>query len=118
VHERKWKEIAIYFIMGLPRTQSGYDSIWIIIDQLIMVAQFIPVKTTYSRPQLVELYMSRMVCLYGVSKKIVSDRGIEFTSQFWERLHQTSLSFTHLRPLDLRFYSNVQYVQEKFSTMT
>jgi hypothetical protein len=39
------------------------------------VAHFIPIKTTYYGPQLVELYMSRIVCLHGVSKKIVSDRG-------------------------------------------
>jgi hypothetical protein len=33
--------------------------------------------------------MSRIVCLYGVPKKIVSDRGTQFTSKFWERLHET-----------------------------
>jgi hypothetical protein len=77
------------FIVGLPRTQLGYDSIWVIMDRLTKVAQFIPIKTTYSRPQLAELYMSRIVCLHGVSKKIVSDRGTQFTSRFWERLHET-----------------------------
>jgi hypothetical protein len=81
--------IAIEFIMGLPRTQSGYDSIWVIMDRLTKVAHFIPVKTTYSGPQLVELYMSRILCLHGVSKKIVSNRGTQFTSKFWERLHET-----------------------------
>jgi hypothetical protein len=50
--EWKWEEIAIDFIMGLPRTRSGYDSIWVIMDRLIELAHFIPVKTTYSRPQL------------------------------------------------------------------
>jgi hypothetical protein len=75
------------FIIVLPRTQSGYDSIWVIVDQLTKVAHFIPVKTTYPAPQLAELYMSRIVCLHGVSKKIVSDRGTQFTSKFWERLH-------------------------------
>jgi hypothetical protein len=60
------------FIVGLPRTQSGYDSIWVIVDQLTKVAHFIPLKTTYSGPQLVELYMSRIVCLHGALKKIVS----------------------------------------------
>jgi transposase InsO family protein len=77
------------FIMGLPRTQSGYDSIWVIVDRLTKVAHFIPVKTTYFGPYLAELYMSRIVCLHGVSKKIVSDRGTQFTSKFWERLHET-----------------------------
>jgi hypothetical protein len=40
------------FIVGLPRTQPGYDSIWVIVDH------FIPVKTTYSGAKLTELYMS------------------------------------------------------------
>jgi transposase InsO family protein len=76
------------FIMGLLRTQSGYDSIWVIVDQLTKVSHVIPIKTTYSRPQLAELYMSRIVCLHGVSKNIVSDRGTQSTSKFWERLHE------------------------------
>jgi transposase InsO family protein len=75
--------------VGLSRTQSGYDSIWVIVDRLTKVAHFIPVKTTYSRPQLAELYISMIVYLHGVPKKIVSDRGTQFTSRFWERLHET-----------------------------
>jgi hypothetical protein len=75
--------------MALPRTQSRYNSIWVIMDQLTKVAHFIPVTTTYSGPQLVELYMSRIVYLHGVPKKIVSDRGTHFTLRFWERLHET-----------------------------
>jgi hypothetical protein len=85
VPEWKWEEIAMDFIVGLPRTQSGYDSIWVIVDRLTKVAHFILVKTTYSGLQLAELHMSRIVCLHGVPKKIVSDRGTQFTSRFWER---------------------------------
>jgi hypothetical protein len=70
------------FIVGLPRTRSGYDSIWVIVDQLTKVAHFIPIKATYSEPQLLELYMSRIVYLHGVPKKIVFDRGTQFTSKF------------------------------------
>jgi hypothetical protein len=88
------------FIVGLPRTQSGYDSIWVIVDRLTKVAHFIPVKTTYSGLQLAELYISRIVCLHGVPKKIVSDRGTQFTSKFWERLHET---------LDTQFCSSSAY---------
>jgi transposase InsO family protein len=53
------------------------------------VAHFILVKTTYSGPHLAELYVSRIICLHRVPKKILSDRGTQFTSRFWERLHET-----------------------------
>ena len=46
-----------------------------IVDRLAKVAHFILVKTTYLGAKLAELYMERIVCLYGVPKKIVSDRG-------------------------------------------
>jgi hypothetical protein len=95
VPECKWEEIAIDFIVGLPRTQSGYDSIWVIMVRLTKVAHFIPVKTTYSRPQLAELYMPRIVCLHGVPKKIVSDKATQFTLMFWERLHETLDTQSH-----------------------
>jgi hypothetical protein len=61
------------FIVVLPRTRDGYDSIWVVVDMLTKVAHFIPMKTTYSRAQLPELYMSKIVCLHGVPKNIVSD---------------------------------------------
>ena len=63
------------FIVGLPRTRASYDSIWVVVDRLTKAAHFIPVKMSYSSVVLAELYMSRIVCLHGVPKKIVSDQG-------------------------------------------
>jgi hypothetical protein len=34
VPEWKWEEIGMDFIVGLPRTRDGYDSIWVIVDRL------------------------------------------------------------------------------------
>jgi hypothetical protein len=85
------------FIVGLPCTQAGYDSIWVIVDRLTKVSHFIPVKATYSSAMLAELYVLRIICLHGVPKKIVSDRGSPFTSKFWEKLHEsmdTKLNFS------------------------
>jgi hypothetical protein len=76
------------FIVGLPRTSAGYDSIWMIVDRLTKVAHFIPVRTNYMGAKLAELYMARIVCLHGVPKKTVSGRGFQFTSQFWQKLHE------------------------------
>jgi hypothetical protein len=63
----------------------------------LKVAHFIPVKTTYKGAKLVELYITRIVCLHGVPKKIVSDRGTQFMSRFSEKLHEamdTKLNFS------------------------
>ena len=85
----KWDEIGMDFITGLPRTRSGYDSIWVVVDRLTKVAHFIPVKTTYTSAQLAKIYMSKIVCLHGVPRKVVSDRGTQFTSKFWRQLHES-----------------------------
>ncbi|WVZ80901.1 LOW QUALITY PROTEIN: hypothetical protein U9M48_028338 [Paspalum notatum var. saurae] len=93
----KWEEISMDFIVGLPRTQSGFDSIWVVVDRLTKVAHFIPVRTTYPGAKLAELYRSRIVCLHGVLKKIVSGHGTQFTSHFWKRLDEsmdTKLNFS------------------------
>ncbi|WVZ49151.1 hypothetical protein U9M48_000528 [Paspalum notatum var. saurae] len=87
--EWKWEEISMDFIVGLPRTQKGYNSIRVVVDRLTKVAHFIPVNTTYSGARLAELYISRIVCLHGVPKRIISDRGSQFTSRFWEQLHDS-----------------------------
>jgi transposase InsO family protein len=97
IPEWKWEGIGMDFIVRLPRTQARYDSIWVIVDRLTKVAHFIPVKTTYSCAKLVELYMSRIVCLHGVPKRTVLDIGSQFTSKFWEKLHKymdTKLNFS------------------------
>jgi hypothetical protein len=97
VPEWKWEEIGMDFIVGLPRTRDGYDSIWVIVDRLTKVFHFILVKATYSGAKLVEQYISKIVCLHGVLKKIVSDRGTQFTSRFWQKLHEstdTKLNFS------------------------
>nr|AAX94824.1 retrotransposon protein, putative, Ty3-gypsy sub-class [Oryza sativa Japonica Group]ABA93187.1 retrotransposon protein, putative, Ty3-gypsy subclass [Oryza sativa Japonica Group] len=97
IPEWKWEEIGMDFITGLPRTSSGHDSIWVVIDRLTKVAHFIPVHTTYSGKKLAELYLARIMCLHGVPKKIVSDRGSQFTSKFWQKLQEelgTRLNFS------------------------
>ena len=85
----KWDEISMDFIVGLLRTQRGCNTIWVVVDRLTKVAHFILVMTIYHGAQLAEKYMERIVCLHGVPKRIVSDRGAQFTSRFWEKLHES-----------------------------
>jgi transposase InsO family protein len=84
------------FIIRIPRSSRGHDSIWVIVDYLTKVAHFLPVKTTDHGRKLADLYISQIVSLHGVPKTIVSDRCPQFTSCFWKKLHEamgTKLSF-------------------------
>jgi hypothetical protein len=85
----KWEDISMDFIVGLPRTAKGFDSIWVIIDQLTKITHFLPVKVKYTVVIYAELYIARILSLHGVPKTIVSNRGPQFVSKFWEELHQS-----------------------------
>jgi hypothetical protein len=76
------------FIIGLPTTPKGHDSIWVIIDHLTKSAHFLPVKTTFQPPQYAEKYIAKIVQLHGIPKTIVSGHGSQFTSHFLEHLHK------------------------------
>jgi hypothetical protein len=93
----KWEEIIMDFIVGLPTTQSGYDFILVIVDRFSKDAHFISVKTVYKGAKLAKLNIGRIVCLHRGPKKIVSNRGTQFTLKFWKRLHEamdTRLNFS------------------------
>lgn len=81
--EWKWEGVEMDFITRLPRSQKGNDVIFVVIDRLTKVANFLPVKETISAFQLTELYRMRIVLLYGVPQFISSDHGSIFTSKFW-----------------------------------
>jgi hypothetical protein len=75
------------FIIGLPRTSHGCNSICVIVDSLTKSAHFIPISTTYRVRQYAELYLSHIVHYHAIPKTIISDRGSIFVAQFWEQLH-------------------------------
>ena len=78
----KWEDISLDFIVGLPRTSSGFDSIWVIVDRLTKSAHFLPVDTRYNAKKYAELYFDWIVTLHGVPLTIISDRGSVFVSCF------------------------------------
>jgi hypothetical protein len=94
----KWDDISMDFIVGLPNTSRHHDSIWVIVDQLTKVAHFLPVPTTDKAQKYAELYIDRIVCLHGLPRTIVSDRGAQFDARFWEQL-QESLGTKLIRSL-------------------
>ncbi|GJV47272.1 putative reverse transcriptase domain-containing protein [Tanacetum coccineum] len=61
IPEWKWEHITMDFVTGLPRTSSGYDSIWVIVDRLTKSAHFLPMKKTDSMEKLTRLYLKEVV---------------------------------------------------------
>ncbi|KAL5550293.1 hypothetical protein UlMin_000469 [Ulmus minor] len=88
IPEWKWEHISMDFVMGLPKTLKGYNSIWVIVDRLTKSAHFLPVKNTYKMEQYAKLYVQEIVRLHGIPLSIVSDRDPKFTSTFWKSLHK------------------------------
>ena len=62
----KWEDISMDFIVGLPRTTNGFDTIWVIVDRLTKSAHFLAIRISYSMEQLAQLYLKEIVRLHGV----------------------------------------------------
>ena len=56
-----WEDINMDFVLGLPRTQKSYDSIWVVVDQLTKSACFIPVESSYSAEDYARIFLDEIV---------------------------------------------------------
>ena len=85
-----WKDLSIDFVMGLPILTGwkgdSYDSILVIIDRLIKMVHYKPVKVTINTPGLAEIIIDVVVRHHGLPDSIVTDQGFLFTSKFWSLL--------------------------------
>ncbi|GKB50090.1 putative nucleotidyltransferase, ribonuclease H [Tanacetum coccineum] len=80
--------IAMDFVTKLPRTSSGHDTIWVIVDRLTKSAHFLPMREDYKMERLARLYLNEIVARYGVPISIISDRDSRFTSRFWQSMQE------------------------------
>ncbi|GJX52815.1 putative reverse transcriptase domain-containing protein, partial [Tanacetum coccineum] len=85
----KWERITMDFITKLPRTPSGYDSIWVIVDRLTKSAHFIPINEKFRMERLTRLYLKEIVYRHGVPMSIISDRDPCFASRLWRTLQKS-----------------------------
>ncbi|GKE45882.1 reverse transcriptase domain-containing protein, partial [Tanacetum coccineum] len=76
------------FITKLPKTSSGYNTIWVIVDRLTKSAHFLPMKETDLMERLMRLYLKKVVSRHGVSVSIISNRDSRFTAHFWQSLQK------------------------------
>ncbi|GJW53336.1 putative reverse transcriptase domain-containing protein [Tanacetum coccineum] len=84
-----WENITMDFVTKLPKTSTGQDTIWVIVDRLTKSAHFLPMKETDSMEKLTRQYLKEVVSRHGVPVLIISDRYSRFTSHFWQSLERT-----------------------------
>ncbi|GJU66249.1 reverse transcriptase domain-containing protein [Tanacetum coccineum] len=84
----KWERIAMDFVTKLPRTSSGHDTIWVIVDRLTKSAYFLRMREDYKMDRVARLYLNEIVARHGVPISIISYRDSRFTSRFWQSMQE------------------------------
>jgi hypothetical protein len=85
------------FIVGFPLTARRHDLIFLVVDTLTKSAHFIHVHIMYQAPDILRFFISEIVRLHGVTKRIISDRGLMFTRKLWTSFEEalgTQLNFS------------------------
>ncbi|GJW59855.1 putative reverse transcriptase domain-containing protein [Tanacetum coccineum] len=113
----KWDNITMNFITKLPRTSSGYDTIWVIVDRLTKSAHFLPMKENDSMDKFTRLYLKEVVTRHGIPVSIICDRDGRFTSNFWRAFQKAlgtclDMSTTYHPQTDGQSESTIQTLED------
>ncbi|GJT65040.1 putative reverse transcriptase domain-containing protein [Tanacetum coccineum] len=72
----------------LPKTATGQDMIWVIVDRLTKSAHFLPMREDDTLEKLTRQYLKEVDSKHGVPVLIICDRNGKCTSHFWKSLNK------------------------------
>jgi hypothetical protein len=90
IPEGPWTNVSMEFVLVLPRTQKGNDSIFVVVDRFSKMVHFIMYKKTTDAINVAQLYFRQVYCLHGLPLSIVSDHDTRFLSHFWRCIWRLS----------------------------
>jgi hypothetical protein len=85
VPKRKWTEISMDFVEGLPKSK-GKDVILVVVDRLTKYAHFLPLSHPFTVHKVTQLFMDNIHKLHGFPQVIVTDRDRIFQSKLWQEI--------------------------------
>ncbi|GJY51463.1 putative reverse transcriptase domain-containing protein [Tanacetum coccineum] len=71
------------FVTKLPKTATGQDIIWVIVDRLTKSAHFLPMQEDGTLEKLTRQYLKEVVLRHGVPVSIIFDRDGRFNMHLW-----------------------------------
>ncbi|GJW74159.1 putative reverse transcriptase domain-containing protein [Tanacetum coccineum] len=83
-----WDNITMDFVTKLPKSSQGYDTIWVIVNQLTKSVIFVPIGETDPMEKLTRMYLKEVVMRHGIPVSVICDRDPRFTSNFWRSLQK------------------------------
>ncbi|GJX69293.1 putative reverse transcriptase domain-containing protein [Tanacetum coccineum] len=91
----KWDNITMDLITKLPKLSQGYDTIWVIVEQLTKSAIFVPMREINPMEKLARMYLKEVVMRHGIIVSIICDCDPRFASNFWRSLQKSLVEFSY-----------------------
>ena len=86
IPEQPWDCVSMDFVTHLPKTKAGHDMLLVVVDKLTKMALFIPTTMEATAERCARLFFDHVFKNFGLPRKIISDRDVRFTSNFWKAL--------------------------------
>ena len=74
------------FVVGLPKTRGGMDSVYVVVDRFSKISYCVPCKSTSDATHIASLFFKKIMRIHGLPISMMLDRDTKFMSHFLKPL--------------------------------